>query len=127
MPTGFAFAGAKVQRKNEIQAIIAEKYCYSIIFFYLQRLDEGSRNLERVVGDGVPEVVVLRGVGVAQGDVADDAERDERHLVNIARLGNGARLHIDSTGLREVADDLAHLLLRVDEPVARHDQTRVNA
>ena len=32
MPTGFSFAGAKVQRKNEKQAIIAENYCSVGIF-----------------------------------------------------------------------------------------------
>ena len=70
--------------------------------------------------------MVLRGVGVAQGDVADDAERDERHLIDITGLGNGARLHIDSLGLGEFLDDATHLLLRIHKPVAGDDETGVN-
>ena len=82
-------------------------------------------DLERVVGDGVPEVVVLGGIGVAQGNVADDAEGDEGHVVEIARLGNGARLHIDGLGFGEVAEDVAHLVLGVDKPVAGDDEARM--
>ena len=78
-----------------------------------------------MVGHGVPEVVVLRGMGVAQGDVADDAERDERHLIDITGLGNGTRLHVDGLGIGEVADNLAHLVLGVYKPVARDDEAGV--
>ena len=79
--------------------------------------------LEGAVGNGLPEVVVLRGIGVVQWHVADDAERDEGYLIHVAGLGNGARLHIDSLGLREVADDFAHLFFRVHKPVGWWQQT----
>ena len=79
-----------------------------------------------MLGDGVPEVVVLGGVGVAQGDVTDDTEGDEWHLVQITGVGDGGTLHIDGLGLGEVADDLAHLLFRVHEPVAGDNQSRVD-
>ena len=80
-----------------------------------------------MLSNGFPEIVILRSVSVAQGNIADDTERDERNLVDIAGLGNGTRLHIDSLGLREVTDDFAHLLLGVHEPVACNNQTLVEA
>ena len=66
-----------------------------------QTLYKGLGNLERVLRNGVPEIVILRGIGVAKGNVADDTERDKRYLINIAGLGNGARLHVDSLSLWE--------------------------
>ena len=84
----------------------------------LEGLDEGLGDLEGVFRYMVPEIMVLRGIGIAKGNVADDAERDERNLVEITGLGNGARLHIDSLGIRELLNDTAHLLLCIDEPVA---------
>ena len=80
-----------------------------------------------MVGNGIPEVMILRGIGVAQGDVADDAEGDEGDVVEVARLGNGARLHIDGLGFGEVAEDVAHLVLGIDKPVAGDDETRMKA
>ena len=68
-------------------------------------------DLEGILGNGAPEVMIHRGIGVAQRDVADDAERDEGHLVQVARLCNGARLHIDGLQVGEFVDDAAHLLL----------------
>ena len=66
--------------------------------------------------------MILRGIGVAQGNVADDTEGDERYVIRVAGLGNGARLHVDRPCLGEVTDDLAHLLLRVYKPVAGDDE-----
>ena len=91
-----------------------------------EALDEGACDLKGVVGDGIPEVVILRGIGVAQGDVADDAERDEGHLVDIARLGDGTRLHVDSFGIGEVADNFAHFFTCIYKPVASHYQARMD-
>ena len=97
----------------------------SIVVTLHELLDEGLGDLEGMVGNGVPEVVILRGIGVAEGDVADDSERDEGHVAQIAGLGDGCRLHIDGFCLGEVADDLTHLLLRVYKPVACNDEARV--
>ena len=66
--------------------------------------------------------MILRGIGVAQGNVADDTEGDERYVIRVAGLGNGARLHVDRPCLGEVTDDLAHFLLRVYKPVAGDDE-----
>ena len=101
-------------------------FSLQFIVYSLQTFDEGLGNLEGLLSSGVPEVVVLRGVGVAQGHVADDAEGDKRHLEDIAGLGDGGTLHVDGLRLREVADDLTHLLLRVDEPVTGDNQARVD-
>ena len=81
--------------------------------------------MERTVSNRVPEVMILRCIGVAQGDVADHTERDERHLINITRLRDGARLHINGLGFWEVAYNLAHLLLAVHKPVACDDKARL--
>ena len=70
--------------------------------------------------------MILRGIGIAQGNVADNAERDEGHLHQVAGLGDGSTLHVDSLGLGEVADNLAHLLLCVDKPVASDDKALVD-
>ena len=80
---------------------------------------------EGLLGDGVPEIVILRGIGVAQRDVADESERDEGYLIDVAHLGDGARLHVDGLGLGEMTDDLAHLVLGIDEPVTGNDQSRL--
>ena len=80
-----------------------------------------------MVGYGVPEVVVLRGVGVLQRDVADDAERNEVDAIDVARLGNGCRLHIDGYGFGEVGHDGAHLVARIDKPVAGDYKARMYA
>ena len=67
--------------------------------------------------------MILRGIGIAQGNVADETEGDKRHLIYIAYLCDGARFHINSLGLRDVTYDLAHLLLGIDKPVACDDET----
>lgn len=90
-----------------------------------ETVDEGLGNLEGAVGQCRPEIVILRSIGVLKGQVADDAERDEPHLVEQTRLSDGSRLHVDSLGLGEVADNLAHLVLGVNKPVAGNDETRV--
>ena len=92
----------------------------------LKALHKGLSDLERVLRNGVPEVVILRGIGVAKGNVADNTERDKRYLIYIAGLGNGARLHVDSLGLREQFDDAAHLLLAIHKPVARNHKACMN-
>ncbi len=88
----------------------------------LERLDESLGDLEGVLCDGVPEIVIHRSISVAQGDVADNAEGDKRHLIYIARVRDGTTLHIDGFCLGEVTDDLTHLLLGVDEPVTCDDK-----
>ena len=45
----------------------------------------------------------------------------------MAHLGNGATLHVDSLGLREVFYDLAHLFLGIDKPVASDDEPWLRA
>ena len=42
----------------------------------------------------------------------------------MAHLSDGTRLHVDSFGLWEVANNLAHLLLGVNKPVACDNQSR---
>ena len=71
--------------------------------------------------------MILRGIGVAKRNVADDAERDERHLIYITRLRDGSRLHVYGLGLGEVPDNLAHLLFRIDKPVARDDEALMDS
>ena len=93
----------------------------------LQRFHKRFRGKERVLGNGVPEIVVLRGIGVAKGDVADDAEGDKRYLVDITGLGDGTRLHIDGFGLGEQVDDATHLLFRVNKPVAGDHKPEMGA
>ena len=70
--------------------------------------------------------MILGGICVVEGLVADDTEGDEGYLIDITGLGNSARLHIDSLGLREEVDDAAHLLLRIYEPVAGDYQALMN-
>ena len=70
--------------------------------------------------------MILRSIGITKGNVAHHTERDKLHLIDIAGLGNGARLHIDSLRLREMTDNLAHLFLGIHEPVARDDQAGMN-
>jgi hypothetical protein len=55
----------------------------------LKGFNESLGNLEGVIGNGVPEVMILGGIGVTQGDVADYPEGDERYLVDITGLGDG--------------------------------------
>ena len=62
-------------------------------------------------------------IGVAQWDVADDAERDKRNVEDVARLGNGSRFHVDGLCLGKFPDNLAHLFLGVCHPVARDRQS----
>ena len=78
-----------------------------------------------MLSNGFPEIVILRSVSVAQGNIADDTERDERNLVDIAGLGNGTRLHVDGLGFGEVTDNFAHLILGVYKPVTRDDESRM--
>ena len=92
----------------------------------LQGLNEGLCNLKRLIGNSIPEIVILRGVGIHERQVADDTERDKPHLIYITRLCNGARLHVDSLCLWEVPDNLAGLLLGIDKPVASNDETGMN-
>ena len=49
-------------------------YDFHSFVYFLQTFDKGLGDVEGFLGDGVPEVVVLRGIGIAQGDVADDTE-----------------------------------------------------
>ena len=58
--------------------------------------------------------------------VADDAETDERYLLYIAHLGNGARFHIDSQAFGEVTLDGIQLFAVGDELVATANQASVN-
>lgn len=65
----------------------------SSLFFSIGVLIKGFNkclgDLEGVVSNSVPEVMILGGIGVTQWDVADDTEGDKRYLVDITSLGNG--------------------------------------
>ena len=89
-------------------------------------LHKTERHLETILGHAVPEVKILAGLGVFEWDVADDAKRDEGDGVAVADLGDGAALHIDGHGLGEMVEYLAHLLLRIDKPVAADGQSRLD-
>ena len=89
-------------------------------------LHKTERHLETILGHAVPEVKILAGLGVFEWDVADDAKRDKGDGVAVADLGDGAALHIDGHGLGEMVEYLAHLLLRIDKPVAADGQSRLD-
>jgi hypothetical protein len=61
--------------------------------------------VERTVGHFPPEILVLFKVLVSSRSVTDDAETDERDLIEVAYLGNGSRFHIYSQSFREVMLD----------------------
>mgnify|MGYP000932477394 CR=1 FL=1 len=73
-----------------------------------------------------PEVEILLCLGIFQRYIADDAEGDERRLVDVAGLGDRAALHIHRHRLREVFQDRAHLLLAVYKPFAAHNLSGVD-
>ena len=61
--------------------------------------------MERTVGHFPPEILVLFKVLVSSRSVTDDAETEERNLIEVAHLGNGSRFHIHSQSFREVMLD----------------------
>ena len=91
--------------------------CFSVIVAFSEFLEEVARHLEAALSHAVPEIEVLRGVGVLEWYVADDAERDERRLIDKARLGDSTALHVHGGGIGEVLHDGLHLLALVDKPV----------
>ena len=44
------------------------------------------RNLKTSLGNTIPEIVIHARIGVFQGNVADDTERDEWHLIDMTHL-----------------------------------------
>ena len=83
-------------------------------------------NLETAFGHAVPEIEILGSLVVLQRHVANDAERDERGLVDMAGLRDRAALHVDGHRVGEVGQYLAHLLTRVDKPFAADGQAAAN-
>lgn len=82
--------------------------------------------MEGAVGHLSPEVQVLFKMLVGSRSVTDDAEADERHLIEIAYLSDGSRFHVDSQSLGEVTLDFVQFAAVGDELVARADKTSVN-
>ena len=73
------------------------------------------------------EIVVLLLVMVGSRRVADDAETDEWHFVDVAGLCDGYGFHIHSQSFGEIAFDFAEFFLRGDELVARADESCMDA
>ena len=65
-----------------------------------------------------PEVEVLLSLGVLERHIADDAEGDERSLIDMTCLSDGTTLHVHSHSLWEMVEDGAHLLLAVYKPLS---------
>lgn len=82
--------------------------------------------MEGAVGHFSPEVQVLFKMFVGSRSVTDDAEADERHLIEIAYLSDGSRFHIDSQPFGEVTLDFVQFAAVGDELVARADEASVN-
>ena len=51
-------------------------------------------NLETTFGNLAPEVIIHTRIGVFERNVADNTERNKRHIIYIAHLRNRATLHI---------------------------------
>ena len=62
----------------------------SMLQFLWQSIQELVGDAEGTFGYGMPEVGVLLPMFVGPWCVADDAETDEGHVVEVAHLGNGA-------------------------------------
>ena len=84
-------------------------------------LEEDAGSVERVVGNGAPEMLILRCLSVFQRYVADHPERDKLHAIDMTCLCNGGRLHIHCGGFGEVAHNLAHLLFGLHQTDAGDD------
>ena len=69
---------------------------------------------ERPVSHASPEVEILLCLLVLQRHIADDAERDERHAIDMACLRNGAALHVHRLCFGETVEYGAHLVTTVD-------------
>ena len=99
---------------------------FNLLIVNLDTFNKVFRHFKTTVGNALPEVVVLTGFVVFEGYVADDTERDERRLVDVADLCNRAALHVDSCCLREVVHNLLHLLTSVDKPLATDGQSSLD-
>ena len=92
----------------------------------LQTFQECLGDIERAFCHFCPEIEVHLRLGVLQRHIADDAEGDERRLVDVAGLGDGAALHIHGHGMRKVLQDGTHLLLAIHKPLAAYDLSGMN-
>ena len=66
----------------------------------LKSFQESLGDLEGTLSHFGPEVEVLLSLGVLERHIADDAEGDERSLVDVAGLSDGTALHVHSHSLR---------------------------
>ena len=73
---------------------------------------------EGTFGYGLPEVGILLPMFVGSRSIADDAETDEGHVVEVAYLGNGTRLHIHGQSFGEMTFDVIQFGVVGDELVA---------
>ena len=92
----------------------------------LEAFEESLGYVERAFCHLCPEVEVHLSFGVFERHVADDAEGDERSLVDVTGLSDGTALHIHSHGMRKVLQDATHLLLAIHKPFAAHNLTGMN-
>ena len=83
--------------------------------------------MERTVGHLSPEIQVLFKMLVGSRGVTDDAEADERHLIEITYLRDGSRFHVDRQSLGEVTLDFIQFAAVGDKLVARADEASVDS
>ena len=93
-------------------------YLLMLLNVVAQQGQELVGDIERAFGQTCPEVEILRGFLILERDVADDAEADEGHPIDVAGLCNGTAFHIDSLGMGEMPEYRLHLLLGIDKPFA---------
>lgn len=107
--------------RNEIKWKILE------LKFVWQSLEESLRNMERAVSHLSPEVLVLFQMLFCSRCITDDAEADEGNFIQMAYLGDGSRLHINSQSFREIRLDGFQFLAVSDELVTATDQSSVDS